>query len=160
MPTRKVLTNGWLYWLARHSTLGLVLLDEANQGGLPHGTLRAFILRWRRTDEFDRNDFKRHLSSEVSDPDFVQIVTAYNDFKHQIGLPLKAGPDVAHHNFLRKRGLPSYGVRARTKGKLHRVTHCWSCKGPLDNSVDIECNNCGWIICTCGACNCGRNTEP
>ena len=52
-------------------------------------------------------------------------------------------------------GLPWRGLRKSKKRPL-RVTHCWSCKGHLDNSVDVECNTCGWILCRCGACGCGR----
>ena len=40
-------------------------------------------------------------------------------------------------------------------GHRHRVAHCWFCRGPLDNAVDLECVGCGWILCQCGACGCG-----
>lgn len=42
--------------------------------------------------------------------------------------------------------------------KVRRITHCWSCRSPLDNEVNVECLSCGWIICGCGACGCGRNS--
>jgi hypothetical protein len=61
-----------------------------------------------------------------------------------------------HRMFLREKGLPDNGVRSVTEGRSHRVTHCWNCKGHLDNTVDVECATCGWIICNCGACGCGR----
>jgi hypothetical protein len=106
--------------------------------------------------DFERVAFKQQLSDDVTDQDFVQLVKAYNDFKSIHHLPLIAPPEIAHANFLRKRGLPVLGVRQKAKGKLHRVSHCWSCKNPLDNAVDIECVACGWIVCRCGACGCGR----
>jgi hypothetical protein len=39
--------------------------------------------------------------------------------------------------------------------KRHRVTHCYSCKEPLDNQIDPTCDSCGWIQCACGSCGCG-----
>lgn len=41
------------------------------------------------------------------------------------------------------------------RGRYHRVTQCYRCKGLLDNSLDKECEHCGWIVCDCGACGCG-----
>ncbi len=35
-----------------------------------------------------------------------------------------------------------------------RVAHCFRCGGELDNSIDKECEACGWIVCNCGACGC------
>ena len=59
-----------------------------------------------------------------------------------------------HRQHLASRGLPFRGVR-EPNPRHHRVTHCWNCKGHLDNLVDVECSACGWIICGCGACGCG-----
>jgi hypothetical protein len=39
--------------------------------------------------------------------------------------------------------------------KKRRTTHCYSCKASLDNSIQIECAACNWILCACGACGCG-----
>ena len=90
MGARRVSTNGWLFWLGRHPKLGLVLLDEAIQGGVAEGMLRAFVLSSRNTAELERTDFKSQLSSEVSDQEFVQLVGAYNGFKTSRGMALKA----------------------------------------------------------------------
>ncbi len=60
----------------------------------------------------------------------------------------------AHEKFLLSKDLPYNGIRTN-KNRRHRTTHCYNCKKPLDNSVDVECNSCGWIICSCGACGCG-----
>jgi len=49
----------------------------------------------------------------------------------------------------------NYKGSSQRKTKLQRVTHCYNCKGHLDNNSDLECLECGWIICTCGACGCG-----
>ena len=38
----------------------------------------------------------------------------------------------------------------------NRVSHCYECKRPVDNTYDLECVACGWIICSnCVSCGCG-----
>jgi hypothetical protein len=51
-------------------------------------------------------------------------------------------------------GLVDPGTR-EGGGKFKRVTKCYSCGKPLDNSVELECVACNWILCKCGACGCG-----
>ncbi len=53
------------------------------------------------------------------------------------------------------RGLDLIDPGTRKVVSLVRVARCYRCSQPLDNRIDIECNACGWIICTCGACGCG-----
>lgn len=60
---------------------------------------------------------------------------------------------LAHDRFLLGVGKRNLGLQYSYK--IHRVTHCYACKKPLDNSIDLECVACGWIICKCGACGCG-----
>ncbi len=42
--------------------------------------------------------------------------------------------------------------------KKTRETNCWNCKHIINNKINLECSECGWIICFCGACrsNCGE----
>jgi hypothetical protein len=61
-----------------------------------------------------------------------------------------------HRERLKRLGKEYHGVRPATRDPLRRrVTHCYSCRERLDNSVDIECVSCNWILCKCGACGCG-----
>lgn len=60
-----------------------------------------------------------------------------------------------HREFLASLGAHDNGVSPVTTIKKHRTPHCYKCKYLLDNSIDIECNTCGWIVCSCGACGCG-----
>lgn len=60
-----------------------------------------------------------------------------------------------HRNKIELLGLKYLGVSKSSNGP-HRATHCWVCHSHLDNAVDLECNICKWILCTCGACGCGR----
>lgn len=58
-----------------------------------------------------------------------------------------------HHQFLADRGLSGRGTRRAVE--RNRASFCWNCKQPVDNSIDLECSVCRWIICgSCGACGC------
>ena len=162
MPSRRVVTNGWVYWLARHPAYEFILFDSFDQDDLSEGSVRVFELRSATTLLLTLEALKLETTADVSDGDFVKIVTAYNKFKELLGKPIKVPGHGAgtledrHRRFLRERGLPDNGIRQAIARMRHRVTHCWSCHDDLDNSIDVECATCGWIICDCGACGCGR----
>jgi hypothetical protein len=70
-------------------------------------------------------------------------------------IALQTAEAVARHKKrLEKLSVPYFGVRQSMRAR--RVTFCWSCKFGLDNDIDVECATCGWILCRCGACGCGR----
>ena len=163
MPSRRVFTNGWVYWLAKHPIHGLLLFDRADQDGATVDNLRVFELTNKNRIELTQEALRLQTTADVSDSEFVKLVNAYNEFKTSNGKPLKApGYDPLgtledrHKRFLRERGLSDSGIRPATTHERHRVTHCWSCAGRLDSTIDVECAACGWIICQCGACGCGR----
>jgi len=58
-------------------------------------------------------------------------------------------------SFFQRIGGSDPGTRNSQGHRGRRITHCWSCKGPLDNAFDAECLACNWIVCSCGACGCG-----
>lgn len=132
-----------------------MLLDVANQEDVSPDRLRAYILRSHTAEEFDRAEFRQALGGEVIDGDFVNLVNRYNQFKADTDIPLKAPPEVAHKNFLSKLGLPEQRLRPRTINKANRIANCYVCRAPLNNAVEVECAECGWILCNCGACGCG-----
>lgn len=61
-----------------------------------------------------------------------------------------------HKRFLELREKPFLGTRERSTYLPPRAAHCWSCHQPLDSTINLECVACGWILCACGACGCGR----
>lgn len=63
----------------------------------------------------------------------------------------------AHKKFLNDKGIKYEGIKIKNATTRYRETHCYSCKTPINNVIDIACNNCGWILCSCGACGCGYN---
>ena len=47
------------------------------------------------------------------------------------------------------------GARVSRRSRVVGV-HCYICKNELDGSIGLECASCGWGLCECGACGCGR----
>ena len=42
----------------------------------------------------------------------------------------------------------------------HHKSVCWNCHSEVDDSCQLRCKHCGWVVCpTCGACKGGRFTE-
>lgn len=63
-----------------------------------------------------------------------------------------------HFSFLRRRGFEGDTAPLLSpplKPSLHRTSRCWACRHPVDNRIQFECTECGWIVCGCGACGCG-----
>ena len=60
-----------------------------------------------------------------------------------------------HAENLKDIGAPNHGIgeiRLKT-----RVNHCnkRKCRRTVDNTYDLECLSCGWIVCArCGSCGC------
>jgi len=59
-----------------------------------------------------------------------------------------------HKSWVIKKGYEYRGILKNVS--RHRTNNCYSCKNSVDNSQDIECATCNWIVCSyCGACGCG-----
>ena len=58
-----------------------------------------------------------------------------------------------HKEFLEKLGKTGGAILIEPRG--YRATHCYACKCDLSSMSNLECTNCGWLICKCGACGCG-----
>jgi hypothetical protein len=155
MPTRKLFIDGWFYRVARHGRVGLVLMDGTQQEDVPEHMLRAFILETRQTARFDREEFKRQITADVSDDDCAGLLVRYRDFKRSIGLPEQAPPDVAHASLFRQRGLAAPALRARAAHAPPATGDCWHCKRALADASGLECTRCAQVVCRCGACGCG-----
>nr|CAP48735.1 putative integron gene cassette protein [uncultured bacterium]CAP48736.1 putative integron gene cassette protein [uncultured bacterium]CAP49141.1 putative integron gene cassette protein [uncultured bacterium] len=109
----------------------------------------TYDLYWR--EELPRIEYRAEdVSSDAVVENLKRQVDEFNANKSEaIGKIRLAN----HRLFLSSAGIAYQGVRTTLRG--HRVTHCYKCRKGLDNSIDTECNACGWIICNCGACGCG-----
>ena len=98
--------------------------------------------RWRAIDEgkFVRDEVAR---LEAESAKMAQLLTARRE------------ETIERHRLLMERNGYSYRGTRRSSRKA-RTARCWNCHVSLDNAVDVECGACGWILCNCGACGCGR----
>lgn len=63
---------------------------------------------------------------------------------------------VSYELFRKDHNLPQAELRFSNQ-KKQRKTHCWNCKKYLETGLFLECSSCGWLVCRCGACGCGRD---
>jgi DNA helicase IV len=96
----------------------------------------------------------------------LKATRAYFSKSSNINQPHQAAPRTDRNEVIQERhrlkvaesGKQYLGVRPVRIGRLNRVAKCYSCKSSLDNSINMECSSCGWILCSCGACGCGYVT--
>jgi len=95
---------------------------------------------------------------KTQEPKFCdEIHRQYKDIMEAESKKKRQELEKKHRTFLESKNIIYRGVSCVSEKKHTRVTHCWNCKNPLDNSIDLECKSCGWILCSCGACGCGYN---
>jgi hypothetical protein len=58
-----------------------------------------------------------------------------------------------HRVFLEKQG--KTGDAKIIEPRSNRAAHCYACECNLSSKSNLECTNCSWLICKCGACGCG-----
>lgn len=164
MPSKKVFSNGFFFYLAHHKVHGLILFDETDQLDVPGDMFRVFESCSGNRILLTKESLKSETTDAVKEADAVGIINKYNQAKIDLGKLVKAkGYDAhttlatrRHAQFLAKRGLINQGIREASASKS-RASNCWSCTRYLNNEIDFECNVCGWIVCGhCGACGCGR----
>jgi hypothetical protein len=71
--------------------------------------------------------------------------------------PQKKAVVSAHKAFLKKHRIGHKGTRLGFTTRAEPI--CYVCNRSNDGSIDLECNICGWVICSCGACGCGLAKE-
>ena len=129
--TQALKTGDWV----KHKTQGYI--------GVYEGETRIPKLFELSTDTYGcrvRTDADKNSKPAIASPsNLINLSDLSTEEKHKINL--------AHF------GKEWKGVR--TISQQHRTTHCWFCKDSLDNTTDLECKACGWILCPCGACGCG-----
>jgi len=121
-----------------------------------------FIVIKNYVDELDDQTRKQEIIEEYmawgERNGFVVCQNAQEELSRLIlkyGETVQFTPEQRHRNRLEQLGMEYRGTQKVTGERLRRVTHCYNCESHLDNSIDVECKACGWILCTCGACGCG-----
>lgn len=102
----------------------------------------------------DDSLFDTHVLDDVRTAKVCVGIITRSDLEQAADEVRRKAMVAAHKLFLKKQRIAYKGSRPGI-GK-HRDAACFSCKQPLDNAPDVECNVCFCIICPCGACGCGR----
>ena len=101
-----------------------------------HGSAFLASEPLRLSDEAGRIDAANVRKAKEDEKNAAEIIRRHNEYLEDNGLPI-----------------PERRVLAPS---TPRMTHCWNCKKPLSNLISVECESCKWIICSCGACGCGK----
>lgn len=144
MPARKIFSNGYVYWIARHPGLGLLVYEKGEQDGAAADHVRVFIEKERCYRDLLQKELREVTSSDVNDQDIVKIAQLYNQHKISLGKPVKA-PD---YDPIGKLPLLPESYRSRN-------SVCWKCKRAIDTTSNDLCPKCKWRRCSCGACKQG-----
>jgi hypothetical protein len=153
-------------WWGFSSEHGWVVLDREIATNRPGKTGKLIFLccsNWvRYEDERERWDRPYYIFSErylesLNEKDVIvarEILASLKDeYQKRKEEFYSSVVQERHRQFLANAGRSApKTVRARKKS---RASYCWNCRQPVDNSIDLECSGCGWIICgSCGACGC------
>lgn len=134
------------------------------------------------TEEAKRLIERRNFSEIVAsfgDDDFYKIWMSWREYRKPMERQMQAEREAAQEVLLKRyEKIASYDLierhrlQAQVSGhrylgvrrpdeteqiRSRRRSHCWNCHRGLDNYRDYECRHCSWILCQCGACNCGRH---
>ena len=120
---------------------GLILsndLDKAKKLFLSE----SFDEKWKRyvLNKFG-GEIKKIVSREIEGIEREKI----NNFRKTL--------ERKHQEYYTNLGIEYRGSDFHGTGQRY-ISHCYSCKSPLDSYINIECNICHWLICECGA---GKN---
>lgn len=139
--------RGGRFWVGRHATKGIFVVARSSIG---QSRMDAYFVEQNRVVDCDPNIMReRARGGRVSETEAENAVAGYRSLRSR-------ELEIAHMRFLRNNGQPFAGTRFRSDSLPQRQTHCWSCHCHLDSSAELECMACGWLLCECGACGCGR----
>lgn len=134
-------------WSTRDEDMGKYLAHLTRAKIKPHGNAELAAIYVERYLVWRRRYGDAWLQAEMN----------YYQVREEDEAEARKTPEERHKDRLAELGIEYKGTRPAVPGdRNHRVANCWSCHRGLDNSTDIECLACGWILCTCGACGCGR----
>lgn len=142
-----------MQWIGIHVDKGYVILDRDLPANKP-GKSRYYFINctdWTIFED-DKANWKKPMYTFTNDTsEAIQYLAEYKTiYKDKIWLPL------LEKVFNKRRKESGYPDAKLIKSSKHRSSHCWYCKGNVDNAVDYECSLCRWIVCSvCGSCKLG-----
>lgn len=172
------------YWTFDPNGQWIIILEnEKRDKGAAYNTYIAatkqrFALAHEEAVELLKQNQWREILKTLDHQIFFSIWMDWREYRKPIESQQKAELDAARtilleiYNFIpqldvqdmhriqsQAAGVRYLGVRhpeETEKTRWHRKSYCWNCRRGLDNYRDYECLSCNWILCSCGACECGR----
>lgn len=153
-PVKRVRRGkGWLeykgkrYWVGTADPFGLLIYDPEAQGGVRGNRVNLFIVDQHRTASFVVDGGVREIvrAVEPAKGEHAKAVAEYAEAR-PTPRPLASSSTAS-----RRRAREA--AARRQLGGGPRETHCWSCREHLSSVDSPVCKQCGWIVCSCGACS-------
>lgn len=153
-------------WWCGTSRLGDVVFDPDVQTDTV--TVLLYLANGKQVVKFIANEVRGMFKPQRDQQQAELTLSKYREWKYFYSSRLKkviaekpysfeakrSEVTAEHQKFLAMRDLPFRG-ESIDSDKPRRQTHCYECKQELDSFLDVECNVCRWIVCSCGACGCG-----
>ena len=176
MPALKItLPSGEKLWVGRETTHNLVVYNPEKHK-VDFGMIRIFSIAQDTERVVDLAWLKGASTDDLTENEALTAIALYKQFSlRQLELARiktdrlqeEARQREAVIEEKRKQTIDRHRARITDigreyrgttieKGKVIRNAHCWSCKNSLSNANDVECASCGWIVCSCGVCGCGK----
>ena len=147
--------DGKQFWVGRHERHGLIVVErpDAQVGE----TIPVYFVEQDRVAQCSRGVMRQHSRDDGVPEEVTQ--SAILAYKALITRELEARRrelEKRNQEFQARYGRRFAGVRVRPRSNAlpARSTHCWACYKTLDSTIDLECVDCSWILCACGACGC------
>jgi hypothetical protein len=140
-------------WEPATGEMGKYIANLIRKKIRPHANSSEIAIHVASYRRWHENEGIAWLNQQTTYYDsFRETYTLQKEAERLANLPLEE----KHKLRLERLGREYQGVRSAARDTRHRrIVHCYACQQELDNSIDIECVACGWILCSCGACGCG-----
>lgn len=146
--------NSEQLWVGEFDDGEVVVYSRGAQKASEPQWVYLWSLQTRRTEGYAKDIVKKALRKTEDANKAGAALVRYMAWVTEQRIAAQEEAAQNHRQRLERLGFVYSGAR-KSKGKALRITHCWDCKKHLDNSIELECNSCGWILCECGACGCG-----
>jgi hypothetical protein len=101
-------------------------------------------------------DLSRKYGFEVARGSIAEIGQLLSQYEERIEVLCSEATKQAHILHLKAQSIEVPFRSTKIHSGRPRATHCWSCKSQLNSEMDMACVICGWLLCECGTCGCGR----
>lgn len=169
-PTKKKPAKSSTLWIGEHTTDGDVLVLDESAGAPAGGRISYYSLtqcRWRVFPAAVAASKIQQITDEI------RVARARKEYGRRAELEAEqeqarvaARADVAdrqreqvirlHEKYMAAHGMDHEGVRETPSDHKSRRSRCHACGIALDDFVGRACIKCNEVLCSCGACGCGR----